>query len=89
MISLIHYDLITIKLNGREYSFEDFRKIEPSYSTPFGFSLRVYEKGVRHYASDGSTTMYLPLNDPYCDSICNSEGELARLVDRLKNEQEQ
>lgn len=88
MTSLIHYDLTTIKLNGREYSFDDFRKIEPSYSAPFGFSLRVYEKGVRHYASDGANPIYLPLNDPYCDAICNREGELARLVVLLQSEKE-
>jgi hypothetical protein len=88
MTSLVHYDLTTIKLNGREYSFEDFRKIEPSYSAPFGFSVRVYEKGVQHYISDGANSMYLPVHDPYCDAICNREGELARLVVLLQSEKE-
>lgn len=88
MTSLIHYDLTTLKLNGREYSFEDFLKIEPSYSAPFGFSVRVYEKGVQHYISDGANSLRLPVNDPYCDAICNREGELARLVALLQSEKE-
>jgi hypothetical protein len=88
-MKLVHYDLNQIEINERKYSFEDFLRVHPTYSAPFGFSIRVYEGGVRHYASDGSNTIYLPLNDPYCDAICNREGELARLVDRLKNEQEQ
>jgi len=88
MTSLVHYGTEKITLNGREYLFEDFLKIEPSYSAPFGFSVRVYEKGVRHYISDGANSLHLPLHDPYCDAICNREGELARLVALLQSEKE-
>ena len=86
MISLKHYDLSEIELNGRIYKFSDFLKLEPNYTVPFGFSKRVYIRGEEHYISDGSNTRYMRLIDPYCDSICNREGELARLVERLKNE---
>jgi hypothetical protein len=89
IVSLKHYDNETIQLNGRPYSFEDFRRIEPSYTAPWGFSVRVYEKGVQHYASDGCNTIRLPLHDSYCDQLCNREGELLRLLERLKSEQEQ
>ena len=80
MVSLIHYDRDTIRINGKEYGFADFSKLEPAYSVPWGFPIRVYERGVRHYISDGSNTLYPPKIDPYCDRICSREGELARLV---------
>lgn len=84
---LIHYGLDkTINLNGREYLFSDFKKIEPDYSAPYGFPVRVYEQGVRHYATDGSTMIQLPLFDAECDRICNREGELARLLVMIEEE---
>ena len=86
MESLVHYGNETIQINGNEYLFEDFLKIEPNYSVPWGFSTRVYRKGEAHYITDGSNTLYLPKNDPYCDRICEREGELARLVALLKEE---
>lgn len=79
-MELRHYGNDTIIINGKEYSFSDFKKLEPKYCAPYGFHTHVYRKGVEHFASDGSTTIYLPLNDPQCDRICNREGELARLV---------
>lgn len=86
-MSLIHYGLDkTISLNGTEYLFSDFRKIEPDYSVPFGFHTRVYERGVRHYVTDGYTLKHLSVNDEYCDRICNREGELARLLVMLEEE---
>lgn len=85
---LVHYDNSKIELNGNEYSFCDFRKIEPDYRVPFGFHIRVYERGVTHFVSDGNNTIYLRLVDPYCDAVCNREGELARLVRRLQDESE-
>lgn len=86
-MSLIHYGLDkTISLNGTEYLFSDFRKIEPDYSVPFGFHTRVYERGVRHYITDGYTLKHLPVHDEYCDLILNREGELARLLVLLKEE---
>jgi hypothetical protein len=87
MMSLKHYGEGQIYINGNEYCFDDFYKLEPHYSVPFGFSLRVYEKGRTHFVSDGSNTIHLSVNDPYCDAICNREGELARLVALLKSEQ--
>lgn len=86
MASIHHFNLDTIKINGTEYRFEDFLKLEPNYTVPFGFSTRVYKRDEEHYVSDGSNTLYMRLIDPYCDAICNREGELARLVERLKNE---
>lgn len=84
---LIHYGIDKkINLNGTDYLFFDFRKIEPDYSVPFGFHTRVYEKGVRHYVTDGYSLLYLSLNDEYCDRICNREGELARLLVMLEEE---
>lgn len=85
-MELVHYGLEKITLNGNEYLFSDFRKVEPGYQAPFGFSIRVYRKGKEHYASDGMTTVWLPKNDPECDRICNREGELARLVALLEIE---
>lgn len=88
MMSIVHYDREKVSLNGNSYSFDDFLKLEPQYSVPWGFTIRVYERGVKHYISDGSNTLYLPLTDPYCDALCNREGELARLVQRLREESE-
>jgi hypothetical protein len=87
MTSLKHYGDSKIIINGNEYSFSDFLKLEPQYTVPWRFSIRVYERGVQHYVSDGSNTMYLSKEDPYCDAICNREGELARLVALLQSEQ--
>lgn len=84
---LIHHGIGgTIILNSTEYSFSDFRKIEPDYRVPFGFSTRVYERGVRHYITDGQNLIHLPKIDEYCDEICNREGELARLLVMLEEE---
>ncbi len=83
---LVHYGFEKITLNGTEYLFSDFRKIEPDYFTPYGFHTRVYERGVRHYASDGVNTIVLPVIDEYCDRICNREGELARLLVMIEEE---
>jgi len=88
-VKLVHYDRSKIEINGTSYSFEDFKKLEPTYSVPWGFVTRVYERGVIHYISDGSNTVYLKKIDPYCDAICNREGELARLVQRLREETEE
>ena len=85
-MTLIHYGLDKITLNGNEYSFSDFRKVEPDYSSPYGFHIHVYERGVRHYASDGVNTVHLPVIDETCDRICNREGELARLLLMLEEE---
>lgn len=85
-MELVHYDLQTVRLNGKEYSFSDFRKIEPNYGVPFGFHTRVYRQGIEHYITDGSTSIRLPLNDEECNRICNREGELARLVALLEIE---
>ena len=86
-MKLIHYGTDgKIRLNENEYEFSDFLKIEPSYSAPHGFHTRVYERGVKHYITDGHNLLYLPSIDPECDRICNREGELARLVLRLERE---
>lgn len=85
-MELVHYGTEIVRLNGKEYSFADFRKIEPRYSVPFGFHTRVYRQGKEHYITDGSTTLRLSLKDPECDRICNREGELARLVALLEIE---
>lgn len=87
-MKLVHYDRFKIQLNENSYSFDDFLKLEPNYSVPWGFHTRVYERGVKHYVTDGSNTLYLKPVDPYCDAICQREGELARLVLRLKSESE-
>lgn len=79
-MKLIHYGLTSIQVNETTYSFEDFKKLEPSYGVPWGFHTRVYERGVCHYITDGSNTLHLPADDPYCNKICAREGELARLV---------
>lgn len=85
---LVHYGLgEKIRLNSNEYEFHHFLKLEPLYSVPYGFHTRVYERGIVHYISDGQNTVYLPKIDPECDRICNREGELARLVARLQQEQ--
>lgn len=86
-MKLIHYEIGgKIQINENEYEFSDFLKLIPSYRVPYGFGTRVYERGVKHYITDGSNTLYLPRVDPYCEAICNREGELARLVARLKAE---
>lgn len=86
MVSLKHYGENTISINGNEYLFDHFLKLEPNYCVPWGFPVRVYERGVQHYVSNGNNTMYLPKEDQYCDAICNREGELARLVALLQSE---
>lgn len=78
-MELVHYGVEIVKVNGKEYSYADLKKLEPNYHVPFGFQTRVYRKGVEHYATDGMTAIKLSLNDPYCDEICSREGELARL----------
>lgn len=86
-MKLIHYGLNgSIQINENEYLFDDFLKLEPSYSAPFGFHTRVYERGVRHYITDGQNLLHLPYMDSECDRICNREGELIRLLQRLKAE---
>lgn len=86
-ISLIHYGTGgKITLNAREYSWYDFLKVCGDYSVPWGFHTRVYEKGIRHYITDGNNTLYLPKNDAMCDRWCERESELAILVQRLKAE---
>lgn len=83
-----HYDDEWVWVNGKQYSFSDFRKLFPKYSVPYGFGLRVYKRGEVHYISDGSNTLRLPSVDPLCDSICERQGELERLVLFLQNEDE-
>lgn len=87
-MELRHYGNDKIILNGKEYLFSDFLKLEPNYHVPYGFRTRVYRKGIEHFASEGSTTIYMPVNDPVCDRICNREGELARLVALLETEKQ-
>ena len=88
-MKLIHYGLDgEIQINDNKYRFEDFLKVEPRYSAPHGFHTRVYERGVKHYITDGHNLLYLPSTDAECDRICNREGELARLVARLESERE-
>lgn len=77
-----------MRINGKEYSVSDFRKLEPNYSAPFGCPTRVYRKGIEHYVTDGSITVLLPKNDPECNRICAREGELARLVALLELEKQ-
>lgn len=85
-ISLIHYGHSKVVLNGREYSWDDFLKVCGDYGVPFGFHTRVYEKGVRHYITDGDNTLYLRKDDAGCDRWCSRESELALLVQRLQAE---
>lgn len=85
-MQLIHYGRETVNVNGREYLFSDLLKIEPKYQVPHGFGTRVYRKDKDHYITDGMMTLYLPLDDPYCNRICDREGELARLVALLELE---
>lgn len=82
---LVHYGNDVVRINGREYQFEDFKKLEPNYCVVHGFHTRVYRKGIEHFVTDGFNTLRLAVNDPYCDRICNREGELARLIVTLKN----
>ena len=78
---LVHYGRDgKIQINEHEYEFSDFIRLDPTYSVPWGFHTRVYERGKTHYATDGKNTVHLPLVDPYCDALCNREGELARLI---------
>jgi hypothetical protein len=85
-MELVHYDLNTVSINGNEYSFSHFKKLEPNYSAPFGFPVRVYRKGMEHYTTDGANRINLSTNDPEMDRICNREGELARLILTLQEE---
>ena len=85
-MELIHYDNEIIILNGNKYNFSDFKKLEPRYFAPFGFSQRVYRSNKQHYISDGHNRINLPLYDYEMERICNREGELARLVALLKLE---
>jgi len=86
-MKLIHYDgNTTIQVNEHTYSVDHFKKFMPEYSVPYGFSTRVYERGVQHLISDGHNTIHLSKTDSYCDQICSREGELARLSLRLSQE---
>ena len=86
-MKLIHYGIDgTVQINDTQYRFSDFLKLEPRYSAPHGFHTRVYERGGRHYITDGYNLLYLPSTDAECDRICNREGELARLLQRLQQE---
>jgi len=85
-MNIVHYDFEKITLNGNEYSFSDFKKLEPDYSTPFGFPVRVYRSGSEHYVTDGSNTIFLPIKDEEMERICNREGELVRLIEMLKHD---
>jgi hypothetical protein len=85
-MELVHYEKKTITINGKEYPFSQFLKLEPNYYVPHGLHTRVYRKGKEHYATDGMITVQLPTHDGYCDRICNREGELARLVALLEIE---
>ena len=88
-MKLIHYGTDgEVQINDNKYRFEDLLKLEPHYSAPHGFGTRVYERGVKHYITDGYNLLYLPSTDAECDRICNREGELARLVARLESERE-
>jgi hypothetical protein len=85
---LVHYGTDgDITVNDHTYRFCDFLKLEPRYSAPHGFHTRVYERGVKHYITDGHNLLYLPSTDAECDRICNREGELARLVVMLRAEE--
>ncbi len=88
MVSLVHYGDEWIELNGRRYSWEDFLKIEPLYSVPYGWKTRVYRCGQEHWISDGVNSLRLPLVWEDGNRICNREGELARLVAFLQSERE-
>lgn len=81
---LIHYGDGRVTINDNEYEYAHLLRLIPDYSGPWGFLIRVYERGVRHYASDGSNTVRLPLVDPYCDSVCAREQELKRLIPTLR-----
>lgn len=86
---LIHHGTgDVVQVNENKYRYSDLLKLEPRYSAPFGFHTRVYERGVRHYITDGQNLLHLPLIDDDCDRICNREGELSRLVSRLEMERE-
>ena len=83
-----HYDDEWVWVNGKQYSFSDFRKLFPKYSVPYGFRIRVFKQGEIHYISDGTTTIRLPISDPLCAEVCSRQGELERLVLFLQNEDE-
>jgi len=85
-MELVHYGRDNLRINGKEYPFSQFLKLEPTYHVPHGLHTRVYRKGIEHYATDGYVTVRLPLHDGYCDRICGREGELARLVALLEIE---
>jgi hypothetical protein len=86
--SLIHHGNDWIELNGNRYLWDDFLKIEPKYSVPHGWKIRVYKRGEMHYISDGENTIRMPLNCNECNRICDREGELARLVAFLEWERQ-
>lgn len=87
-MKLIHYGTSgDITLNDHQYAFRYFLKLEPHYSAPYGFHTRVYERGVRHFITDGHNTVHLSSIDPECDRICNREGELARLIATLPRDE--
>lgn len=88
MTSLIHYGTEKVEINGRSYLWDDFMKVVSDYSVPYGWKTRVYRRGECHYISDGSNSLKLPIISEECDGVCNKEGELARLVLRLKQELE-
>ena len=86
-MKLIHYGTGgEVQINDNKYRFEDLLKLEPHYSAPHGFHTRVYEREVKHYITDGHNLLYLPSTDAECDRICNREGELVRLLQRLSAE---
>ncbi len=87
-MQLIHYGMEgQITVNGRCYPMQHFLKFLPNYSVPFGFHTRIYKRESAHYITDGANTLYLPKVCPYCDDICEREGELARLSVRLQAEE--
>jgi hypothetical protein len=88
MYSIVHYGDEWIELNGRRYHWDDFLKVEPHYTVPYGWKTRVYKRGEVHYISDGQNSLRQPLKCKYCDEVCDREGELARLVAFLKAERE-
>lgn len=83
-MKLIHYGDGKVFINGNQYDYGHLLKLVPEYSAPWRFPIRVYERGVQHFASDGSTTIPLPIIDAYCDGICMREDELIRLVKTLR-----
>lgn len=88
-MKLSHYGVdSTISINERKYLFSDFLKLEPTYSAPYGFHTRIYERGVRHIITDGRNSVRLPLFCQECDRLCNREGEFIVLLSRLEKEKQ-